>query len=154
MKKKTAFREAWLANHRVNRELLTAIGEDGLGVSYAPRARNVRRIFVHLHNTRLNWLGTILKDPPQILRLKNRDQHNVAALTEALEQSGRAMADLLANISSKEVVRGFEWSPESFLAYTIAHEAHHRGQAVLALRLSGNPVPREVLSALWDWHKA
>jgi uncharacterized damage-inducible protein DinB len=152
MKKKAAFREAWLANHRVNRALLSAIGENGLEVGYSPRARNVRRIFVHLHHTRLNWLGTILKDPPQILRLKNRDRHDVAALTEALEQSGQAMADLLAKISTKEVVKGFKWSPETFLAFTIAHEAHHRGQVILALRLSGNPIPREALSALWDWH--
>lgn len=151
MKIGAQFREAWLVNHRVNALLLNAVGEEGLDCSYAARARNVRKVFVHLHNQRLNWLGAILKHPPVIPKLKSREAHTVAHLKEALESSAQAMAALMERIARKGKVRGFERSPASFLAFALAHEAHHRGQVILALRLAGKPIPREALAGLWDW---
>ena len=145
------FREAWLVNHRVNALLLDAVGEEGLEQSYAPRARNVRKVFVHMHNQRLNWLGATLKNPPKIARLKAREAHDVATLKAALEESGQAMADLVERIFRKEEVKGFDRSPATFLAFVLAHEAHHRGQVVLTLRMAGKPIPREAANALWDW---
>lgn len=138
-------------NHRVNLLLLEAVGQDGLTVSYAPRARNVRRIFVHLHNARLNWVGAIMKNPPEVERLKTREAHDVAALAAALDASALAVAALLAQIAKKENARAFERSPATFLGMMLAHEAHHRGQMVLALRLAGKPLPREATAGLWDW---
>lgn len=151
MKSKGQFREAWLVNHRVNALLIHAVGEEGLDKSYAPRARNVRKVFVHIHNQRLNWLGAILKHPPKIARLKSREAHDVATLLAALEESGLAMADLVDRIFRKEEVKGFDRSPATFLAFALAHEAHHRGQVILTLRMAGTPIPREAVNALWDW---
>lgn len=145
------FQEAWFVSHRINLQLLAAIGDENLGVSYAPRARNVRRIFVHLHNTRLNWLGAVLKNPPELARLKTRDAHDVAALSAALDASANAVGEMLRKIVKRESVRGFDRSPATFLAFMIAHEAHHRGQAILALRQAGKALPRHVLADLWDW---
>jgi uncharacterized damage-inducible protein DinB len=151
MKKKAQFREAWLVNHRMNLLLLEAVGEEGLTVSYAPRARNVRRIFVHLHNQRLNWLGAMVKNPPQIERLKNRDPHDIPTLKAALDQSAMAIADMLEPIAKARKLKGFDRSPVTLLGFMLAHEAHHRGQAILALRLAGKPLPREVTASIWDW---
>lgn len=138
-------------NHRINALLLAAVGEEGLEVSYAPRTRNVRRIFVHLHNARLNWLGGVVKHPPQVARLKGRDPHDVSALGAALDASAFAIADLLEHIGKKDQVRGFDRSPATFLAFMLAHEAHHRGQIILALRMVGKPLPRSVTEELWNW---
>jgi uncharacterized damage-inducible protein DinB len=145
------FRAAWLQNLRLNRQLLEAVGDDGLGAHYVARARNVRRTFVHMHNARLGWLGAVLDAPPQLTRLKSREAHTVAELHLALEASGLAVADLLARMAGKQLVPGFERNPVAVLSYMIAHEAHHRGQIVVAMRLAGKPLARDVSLGLWDW---
>jgi uncharacterized damage-inducible protein DinB len=151
LKKREQFKESWLVNHRVNLRLLEAVGEEGLTVSYDPRARNVRRIYVHMHNARLNWVGAMMKHPPEVARLKTREPHTIPALIAALTESSDAVVAMLEQVAKEEKVRHFERSPATLLSMMIAHEAHHRGQIVLAMRLSGKPLPREVSAALWDW---
>ena len=151
MNKAEQFHAAWLQNLALNRQLLNAVGEDGLGALYAPRTRNVRRTFVHMHNARLGWLGAVADAPSQLARLKSREAHTVAELHLALEASGLAVADLLAGLAGKQLVPGFERHPVMVLSFMVAHEAHHRGQIVVAMRLAGKPLAREVILGLWDW---
>jgi len=33
----------------------------------------------------------------------------------------------------------------------VAHEAHHRGQLILASREMGHPLPKKVTDGLWWW---
>ena len=40
-----------------------------------------------------------------------------------------------------------------FLAYFVAHEAHHRGQLVLLARQLGCRLPVDVRAGLWQWKK-
>jgi uncharacterized damage-inducible protein DinB len=151
MGRKAQFREAWEMNEGMNRCLLDEIGADGLSACYAPRARSVRRVFVHIHNMRLHWLGALAHDAPQLARLKSREAHDVETLRTALTASGAAIITWLCSIAKKENVKIFEHSPMSLLSFMIAHEAHHRGQIIVAMRLAGKPLARETILDLWDF---
>lgn len=50
-------------------------------------------------------------------------------------------------------MKGWKGAPATFLAYVIAHEAHHRGLAMVAMRVAGHKLPKEVVYGQWDWGK-
>ncbi len=148
---KAQYREAWLLCHRMTLLLMRAVGEAGLRARYAARTRDVRRMLVHMHNARLGWLGAVLDEAPNIARLKSREAHDIATLEASLEASGIAIADMLDRVSGRKLVPGFERDPLLVLTYMTAHEAHHRAQIIVAMRLAGYALPREVTLQLWDY---
>ncbi len=137
--------------NRLNLLLLGAMGDESLTAGYAPRARNVRRTWVHMYHARLGWLGAVMENPPTLPRIKSREAHTVEDLQAAFEESGLAIAEMLDAFAKKKLVPGFDRSPLEVLTYMVTHEAHHRGQMIVALRMAGKPVPRSVLLDLWDY---
>lgn len=149
MKKKAQFLEAWALNQGMNTLLLGALQAPDLLLGYHPRARNVKRIWVHMHSQRLNWMGSLMKHPPDVARLKGREALTVEEIGEGLSASGEGIAELLREIAGEKRLAATGQSPAAWLAYMVAHEAHHRGQIILSLRLGGRPLPREFLRAMW-----
>jgi uncharacterized damage-inducible protein DinB len=49
-------------------------------------------------------------------------------------------------------VKGFKPDAVSFVAYLIAHDAHHRGQITSLARRLGHPVPKSVGFGMWEWN--
>lgn len=108
----------------------------------------------HMHGVRARWLTHVAKEHAEGLEAFERGaQPGKRALTSALKKSARAMADFLAACEEAGRVRGWRGPPASFLGYLVAHEAHHRGLALVALRMAGRKVPKEVVYGLWDWGK-
>ncbi|MFI5166753.1 MAG: DinB family protein [Thermoanaerobaculales bacterium] len=123
--------------------------------------RTVRSIAAHLHNARCNWVRTLgaehgIAVPTRV------DQRTVTPrqLVSALKRSSRGIAALLALGKSHDgkvpVSRAYVWrnlplDVEHVLTYFVAHEAHHRGQIVMAARQLGYRLPQSVTAGLWQW---
>jgi uncharacterized damage-inducible protein DinB len=50
-------------------------------------------------------------------------------------------------------VKGFRRGIVALVGYFIAHDAHHRGHAVLTLKECGIRRPETLKYGLWDWNR-
>jgi hypothetical protein len=70
-----------------------------------------------------------------------------------MEQSREALSVVLGRaITADGCVKGFRPDAIAFLAYLIAHDAHHRGQIAMLARQVGHPLPPKVMFGIWEWN--
>lgn len=154
---------AWRTNCRVTRLLITRLPLKvwPQSIPGMPR-RTVRMVAAHLHNARSRWLKTLgaplgIKRPPLVSlhsvtrrallsALRGSDEAMEALLRVGLQEGGRVPA------TPAYVWRNLPLDVGHVLTYFVAHEAHHRGQLLLAARQLGSPLPKEVTDGLWWWH--
>ena len=143
--------ETWLINNRIHRYLLDAIEEGNLSDALASKGRTVGEQWAHIHNVRLMWLKEAQPDLLATVEKIEKTDITKHRLTEQLEKSGQAIAQMLEKGLSEGRIKGFKPHPTAFLGYLIAHEAHHRSQIVIALKQSGHPVDKKTSFGLWEW---
>jgi uncharacterized damage-inducible protein DinB len=137
---------AWSGNCLANRELL-AICEDADFELKPGKGKTIRSNFVHIVGVRRMWAGDGLpKEAEKIPKLdwKTADRAEIEA---GLQVSDAVMEQVLR----RRVEKGKD--PLRYFAYCVAHEANHRGQVEIALRLNGREPSDDVLYGLWDWWK-
>ena len=161
---RTSILGAWRTNNRLTVFLIERIPA-GLWDATLPGAprRTIRMVVGHVHNARCRWVKALgaefgIAVPASVDRLRVRQ----AELVRAMGRSSRAMLRLLElgcdrggaiPAASTYVWRNLPLDVGHVLAYFVAHEAHHRGQIVLAARALGERLPATVTDGLWQWHR-
>jgi uncharacterized damage-inducible protein DinB len=86
-----------------------------------------------------------------LLKIDKEIKIDKVVLATELNKSAEAMTNLLEKGFAENRIKGFKPHPAAFLGYLIAHEGHHRGQIILALKQSGHAVDQKTQYGLWEW---
>jgi uncharacterized damage-inducible protein DinB len=152
-----ALLDTWRTSNRLTTYLFENLPDElwSERVPGAPR-RSVRMIAGHIHNCRCMWIKTLGRKH-DVAAPEGVDRHRVtrAQLIPALERSGAGIIQLIElGLERGGKISGFPPDIVHFLAYHVAHEAHHRGQIIMIARQVGKPLPKEVTtSGMWNWSK-
>ncbi len=143
--------QAYATHDRITRFMLEGLPEAAWRAQ--PEAgRDIAGIVAHMHNVRVMWLKAAKVDaiPEQL------DRHSVTreeALV-GLAASRDAMLELLrTSLLTTGKVKNSPPDVAHFLAYQIAHDAHHRGQVCMLARQLGHKLPKEVEFGMWEFGK-
>jgi uncharacterized damage-inducible protein DinB len=143
---------AFATNNRIDEFLIRAV-PDAAWRATPPggKGRTIASMAAHIHNVRLMWLKSAAKDAALPAKLEGETCAKEDAI-RALDESWRALEIVLrASLSAGGAIGGFKPDAAGFLAYLLAHDAHHRGQIAMLARQLGRPVSQSVGYGLWEW---
>ena len=146
--------EALRTNNRITLLLFDAIDDEGMACTLSTRGgRDVLHQFGHVHDVRrmhIERRGRRLGvDLP---RFPAKEPTTRAAVRKGLVASGKALERFFTAIDAGEA-SCMKKGVVNYLAYFMAHDAHHRGSILMTLKASGHAPRQDVRYALWDWDR-
>lgn len=163
--------QAWRTNNRVTIFLIENIPSELWRAEIPTQDRkskmtnrkSIRMLLGHLHNSRCMWIKTLGSEHGiQVPQSVDRYKVTQKQLITALGRSSRAVEGLLKlgcdNGGTLPSSRRYTWrnlplDVGHVLTYLTSHEAHHRGQVILAARQLGHRMPTEVSGGIWHFVK-
>jgi len=148
--------ESFLINNRATLLLLSEISREALEASLSVRGgRTVGQQFVHVYEVRRDKIARADKALVDGLpKLARADGHDRQVLLDAFERSGGAVADLVRrSAAAGGKVQGFKRGILALVTYLVAHDAHHRGHAMLTLKQAKVKRPEKLRYGLWEWNR-
>jgi len=88
---------------------------------------------------------------PSLQKIEKEKPITKKVILDAFEKSTAAISTVLTKGFETGKIRGFKPHAQAFLGYMIAHEAHHRGQIIIALKENGHLPDKKILYGLWEW---
>jgi len=148
-----ALLNAFNTNNRINHYLIDHLPAAAWKASPPEgKGRTIQAIVAHMHNVRVMWLTSAAK-ASKIPNPLDRAKVTAPQALRAMEQSREALSVVLGRaIMADGCVKGFRPDAIAFLAYLIAHDAHHRGQIAMLARQVGHPLPPKVMFGMWEWN--
>lgn len=146
-----ALLNAFNTNNRINQYLIDNLSGAAWKAKPADgKGRTVAAIVAHMHNVRVMWLKAAKAEeiPDQL----DRATVTPGQAMRALESSRAALCVVINRaLAGDGRVRSFRPDVAGFLAYLIAHDAHHRGQITMLARQAGHPLPQKAMFGIWEW---
>lgn len=139
--------EAWRVNCVVNHRLLSLCPDETFELKPG-KGKTIRSNWVHVVGVRRSHVESMVPQAAPIAKLDWKTSPR-EAIEEALRASDEAMAAVFVRLETKPI----RWTAAKFFGYSVAHEAHHRSQIEIALRLGGHELPDMAMFGLWDWPK-
>ena len=146
-----ALLNAFETNDRINTYLIENLPAAAWRAKPADgKGRTIAAIVAHMHNVRVMWLkGAKANDLPAQM---DRATVTPAQAAKGMTGSCQALRALIsASLNSDGRVRNFRPDVAGFIAYLIAHDAHHRGQVTMLARQLGHPLPQKAMFGMWEW---
>ena len=141
--------QAWRVNNRINVELLRLVPDQALDLKPG-KGKTIRSNFTHIVGVRKMWVAELLKKSGGDFSAPDWKQATRGELESALAVSSGWMEKLFESRAEKA---SGAWPLPLFYSYCIAHEAYHRSQVEIALRLGGHELDDKSAYGLWEWNK-
>lgn len=142
---------AYATNDRINGFLIEGLPAE-VWRAEPPSGRTIAAIVAHMHNVRVMWLKAAKAEPvPEQL-----DRHSVTpqqALAGLAHSRDAIVALLRTALATTGKVKNAPPDAAHFVAYQIAHDAHHRGQICMLARQLGHKLPKQVEFGMWEFGK-
>lgn len=148
--------ETWFINHRTNLMLLDNLTEESLTLTTSKRGGGtIGHQLAHIYNVRFWKLEKYDKKLiTGLSSIKSEDNKTITMLKDCHILSAKLIESILTQgIENDGEVKGFKRGVVPLLGYFIHHEAHHRGNILLTLKLCGYKLPPVLQYGIWEWNK-
>jgi uncharacterized damage-inducible protein DinB len=150
--------EVWRVHDEINVFLLENIPDEGfaavplLKTGKPSTGRTVSRVFAHLHEVRRSHVGReFLQGIPAFETGASPGRQELLAAFKACSRGIEQRLKRIVETGERRKDR----TGLVLLGYLIAHDSHHRGQILLALKQSGVRMPEETRFGIWEhWSRA
>ncbi|MGL4612058.1 MAG: DinB family protein [Trueperaceae bacterium] len=142
-------KESWCINDKVNKVLLEHLTAEMVEAQTPGEGYSVAQHLAHMAEARKFWSAMLdeegTKQLPDLFKNERLAETNLAQIKDVFRQTSSVTLGLAETATD---TKHFPYtSLDVYLIHLIAHDAHHRGQILLALKTSGHALPSE--GALW-----
>ena len=143
--------DAWRVNNAVNLELLDMCADEHFDLKPG-KGKTTRSNWTHIIYVRGRWLQERMRKESAGLKKLDWKTATRKQVLAGLNKTDVLMQKLFTKMEESDSAGRFDTTVK-FFAYAVAHEAHHRSQIEIALRINGHEPDDILLYGLWDWPK-